>query len=76
MQIGSHVLILAGREIGSNCAIGGHVVIDKNVPNNTLVYVQQTIIHKKYKPSKLQLPKPQIKIGSDIYEEKRSKDTC
>ena len=64
-QIGSHVLVLAGRDIGENCAIGGHVIVKKNIPDNTLVYVNQNLVYEKYSPPKLNIPKPKIKIEED-----------
>lgn len=61
-QIGSQVLVLAGRDIGENCAIGGHVIVKRNIPDNTLVSIKQNLAYEEYHPIKLKIPKPKIKI--------------
>ena len=44
--IGSNVIILKGAEIGNNCVIGANCTIDFNVPNNTLIQVDNTHLQK------------------------------
>ncbi|ANF23080.1 bifunctional sugar-1-phosphate nucleotidylyltransferase/acetyltransferase [Thermococcus piezophilus] len=41
VKVGIHVTIYPGREIGSNSFIGPGVIVDKNVPSNSLVVVKQ-----------------------------------
>lgn len=41
-KTGINVSIYEGRKIGNGCGIGPGVIVDRNIPNNTLVLAEQT----------------------------------
>lgn len=53
--IGSNVIILKGANIGENCVIGAGTIISRNIPNNTIVqvnqdaYIHQELIEKEFR---------------------------
>lgn len=51
-RTGVHVTILPGRHIGSYAAIGPGVVVDADVPANTLVTLRQTLDTRPYGPDR------------------------
>ena len=44
--LGSNVLVLKGVTIGNNVVIGAGVVVTKDIPDNTVVYAKQDLVHR------------------------------
>lgn len=45
--IGSNVTILKGVKIGNNCVIGAGTIVNKNIPDNMLVYNKSNLVMKE-----------------------------
>lgn len=43
---------MPGVKIGSNCAIGANVMVQKDIPSGQLIYLEQNIIQKDWGPNK------------------------
>ena len=46
---GSNVVVLKGTHIGNNCVIGAGVVVDQDVPDNTIVKLNRELIFQAIK---------------------------
>ena len=44
MWIGAGSIILRGVSIGDNCVIAAGTIVNKNIPNNTIVYQKRTTV--------------------------------
>jgi len=65
-HIGTHTLILPGRLIGNNCRIGSHLIISRNIPDNTSVTaIQQEQTQEIKEIEKLDFPIPKIHVAEE-----------